>query len=166
MIRVGVLAAACSDFVMEWTNVPDHLPARTAFAYVHGAILVLAGMGLLFDKTVRVSALTLELVWLVWTLLRVPITIANWRTLGGLAEVFAIASGFLLLAGISGPRTETKRREALAAGIVSPSACPRLALYIFFIPPRWQAGCRDGFRDICSGPISRAWHIALPGLRF
>jgi uncharacterized membrane protein len=147
MIGVGGLALAYSDFVMEWTNVPDHLPARAAFAYVHGAILLLAGMGLLFDRTVRVSALILELVWLVWTLLRVPITIANWRTLGGLAEVFAITSGFLLLAGLSGPRTETKRREALAARYCFALCMPAFGVVHFLYPaavaswvPGWLPG--------------------------
>ena len=134
MIGVGALALAYTDFVLEWTNVPDHLPARAAFAYVHGAILVLAGIGLLFDKTVRVSALILELVWLVWALLRVPTVIANWRSLGSLAEVFAITSGFLLLAGIVGPRTETKRKEALAARYCFALCMPAFGVVHFLYP--------------------------------
>jgi uncharacterized membrane protein len=147
MIGVGGLALSYTDFVMEWTNVPDHLPARAAFAYVHAALLILAGMGLLFDKTVRTSALMLELVWLVWTLLRIPLVIANWRTLGNLAEVFAITSGFLLLAGIVGSRTETKRKEALAARYCFAICMPAFGVVHFLYPsavatwvPAWLPG--------------------------
>jgi len=147
MIGVGGLALAYTDFVMEWTKVPDNLPARAGFAYVHGVILILGGLGLLFDKTVRESALTLEVVWLVWTLLRVPSVIANWRTLGSLAEVFAIMSGFLLLAGISGRRTETKRREAVAARYCFALCMPAFGVVHFLYPaavaswvPGWLPG--------------------------
>ena len=147
MIGLGGLALAFNDFVLEWTNVPDHLPARAVFAYIHGAILLLAGIGLLFNKTVRASALALELVWLVWALLRVPTVIANWRTLGSLAEVFAITSGFLLLAGIVGPRTETKRLEALAARYCFALCMPAFGVVHFLYPaavaswvPGWLPG--------------------------
>jgi len=147
MMGLGGLSLAYADFVLEWTNVPDHLPARIAFAYVHGAILLLAGAGLLFDKTVGASALALELVWLVWTLLRVPTLIANWRTLGSLAEVFAITSGFLLLAGISGPGTKTKRLEALAARYCFALCMPPFGVVHFLYPaavaswvPGWLPG--------------------------
>jgi len=147
MIGLGGLALAYADFVLEWTPVPDHLPARAAFAYVHGAILLFAGLGLLFDKTMRLSALTLELVWLVWTLLHIPMVVANWRTVGGLAEDFAITSGFLLLAGIVGPRTETKRLEAVAARYCFAICMPAFGVVHFLYPgavaswvPGWLPG--------------------------
>src|SRR5258706_6978932 len=110
MIGLGGLGLAYADFVLEWTPVPEHLPARMAFAYVHGLVLILAGLGLLFDRTVRPAALTLAAVWLVWTLLHVPLVIANWRGgIGGQAEVLAITSGLLLLAAVSGAATERTR---------------------------------------------------------
>src|SRR5258706_15994998 len=87
MIGLGGLGLAYADFVLEWTPVPEHFPVRMAFAYVHGLVLILAGLGLLFDRTVRPAALTLAAVWLAWTLLHVPLVIANWRGgSGGVGE--------------------------------------------------------------------------------
>lgn len=46
MIALGVLGVAYADFLLEWTPVPAQLPARTAWAYVHGGLLIVAGLGL------------------------------------------------------------------------------------------------------------------------
>ena len=148
MIGLGGLALAYADFVMEWTRVPDHLPARTAFAYAHGLILIVAGLGLLLDKTVRAAALTLEIVWLMWALFCIPHVLANWRAAaGGMAEVFAISSGFLVLAGVSGPRSKMKHAEALAGRYCFALCMPVFGLVHFLYPaavatwvPGWLPG--------------------------
>jgi uncharacterized membrane protein len=105
MIALGALGVAYADFILEWTPVPAHLPARSAFAYMHGAVLIVAGLGFLFEKTARLAATVLGAVWLVWTLLYVPRVIANWHAaLGGQFEVLAMTSGLFLLAAVSGPQ--------------------------------------------------------------
>lgn len=135
MIGLGGLALAYADFVMEWTRVPDHLPARTAVAYIHGVILIVAGLGLFFDKTVRPAALTLEVVWLMWTLLCIPRVIAYGRgALGGQFEVFAITSGFLVLAGVTGPRSKMKHTEALVGRYCFALCMPVFGLVHFMYP--------------------------------
>jgi uncharacterized membrane protein len=135
MIGLGGLGVAFADFVLEWTPVPDHLPARMAIAYVHGIILILAGLGLLFDRTVRPAALTLTAVWLVWALLHVPLVIASWRGgIGGQAESLAMASGLLLLAAVSGPTSERTRFEALIARYGFAICMPAFGIVHFLYP--------------------------------
>jgi hypothetical protein len=106
MIALGALAVAYADFILEWTSAPAQLPARAMCAYVHGGVLMVAGLGLFFDRTVRRAALALGAVWLLRTLLWLPRVVANWRAaVGGQFEVLAITSGLFLLAGISGSQS-------------------------------------------------------------
>jgi uncharacterized membrane protein len=105
---LGGLGLAYGDFLLEWTNIPGTLPARTALAYANGVIMLAAGVALLFDRTVRVAALALAALWFIYALRHIPTVIENWR--GGVgveAETIALASMALLLAGASdGPRGE------------------------------------------------------------
>jgi uncharacterized membrane protein YphA (DoxX/SURF4 family) len=144
IIALGALCIAFADFILEWTPLPDHLPARTAFAYVHGAVLVLAGLGLLFDKTVRPAALILGAVWLWWTLRWIPRVAHNWRVLGGQFEVLAMASGLFLLAAISGAQTAANRALALVSRYAFAVCMPVFGVVHFLYPaavaswvPRW-----------------------------
>lgn len=109
LIALGALGLAYADFILEWTPAPPQLPAHSAFVYLHGAVLIVAGLGLLFDKTVRPAALVLGMVWLLWTLLHVPRVIANWRgALGAQFEVLSLTSSLFLLAAISGPKAPNR----------------------------------------------------------
>jgi hypothetical protein len=134
MIALGALAVACADFVLEWTPVPDHLPARTACANIHGGVLMIAGLGLFFDRTVRRSALVLGAVWLLWTLLWVPRVVANWRgALGGQFEVLALTSGLFLLAAVSGPQT-SRRTLAFISRYAFAVCLPMFGVVHFLYP--------------------------------
>jgi uncharacterized membrane protein len=110
MVVLGAFGMMYADFIMEWTPAPAQFSTRVAWTYLHGGVLIAAGLGLLFDTTARLAALVLGAVWLLWTLLFVPRLIANWRgALGGQFEALAMASGLLLLAdGLSGPQTRTR----------------------------------------------------------
>jgi uncharacterized membrane protein len=115
MIALGVLGMIHADFIMEWTPAPAQFPTRVAWTYVHGCVLIVAGLGLLLDTTARHASLVLGSVWLLWTLLYVPRLIANWRgALGGQFEALAMASGLVLLASSVEGRPSVKRILGLA----------------------------------------------------
>jgi uncharacterized membrane protein len=104
MIALGAIGIAFADFIYEWTQVPAHLPARAAFAYLHGVVLIACGLCFALRKAVRPAALTLGCVWLMWALLVVPQVIATWRGRAGLqAELLGITCGLFTLAALSGP---------------------------------------------------------------
>jgi uncharacterized membrane protein YphA (DoxX/SURF4 family) len=104
MVALGGMGIAFADFIMEWTQVPEHLPARAAFAYLHGAVLIVAGLAFILGKGVRPAALALGSVWLLWTLLCIPLVIATWRGRAGLeAELLGMTCGIFTLAALAGP---------------------------------------------------------------
>jgi uncharacterized membrane protein len=143
MVALGAICLRYADFIMEWTPVSPQLPARAALAYVHGSVLIVAGLGLFFERTVRLAALVLGSVWLLWTLVHVPRVIASWRTgLGGLAEAFALTSGLFLLAVVAGPTV--KRTELLISRYGYAFCLPMLGTVHFLYPdavakfiPKW-----------------------------
>jgi len=145
MIALGTICVANADFIMEWTSAPAQFPGRMAWAYVHGVVLVVAGLGLFFDRTVRLAGLVLGSVWLLWTLVHVPIVVANWRTLGGLFEALALASGLYLLADVSG--YPPKRIQALISRYCYALCLPMFGIVHFLYPgavanfiPKWIPG--------------------------
>jgi hypothetical protein len=145
MIALGAICVANADFIMEWTSAPAQFPGRIAWAYVHGVVLVVAGLGLFFDRTVRLAGLVLGSVWLLWTLVHVPIVVANWRTLGGLFEALALASGLYLLADVSSH--PPKRIQALISRYCYALCLPMFGVVHFLYPgavasfiPRWIPG--------------------------
>jgi uncharacterized membrane protein len=106
MIVLGALGVVYGDFILEWTRTPDFLPAWKGWFYLHGAVLIVAGLGLFFQKTARLAALVLGAVWLLWTLSCIPRVMAYGRpALGGNFEDLALASGLFLLAGLLAPPT-------------------------------------------------------------
>jgi uncharacterized membrane protein len=143
MVALGAICLRYADFIMEWTPVPPQLPARAAVAYVHGSVLIVAGLGLFFERTVRLAALLLGSVWLLWTLVHVPRVIASWRTgLGGLVEAFALTSGLFLLAVVARPTV--KRTEVLISRYCYAFCLPMLGVVHFLYPdavanfiPKW-----------------------------
>jgi uncharacterized membrane protein YphA (DoxX/SURF4 family) len=89
--------------MLEWSQVPAGLPAHRIIADIHGGILIVTGLLLVFGRFVRCAAYILGAVWLIWTLLCVPQAIANWRGLIGLqAELLGMTSGIFMLAALSG----------------------------------------------------------------
>lgn len=101
MTALGWLGIVNASFIFEWTPVPAQLPAQVTLAYVHGIVLITAGIGLLFEKSARLSSLILGTVWLLWTLLYLPRVMANWRAaLGAQFELLAMTSSLFLLAAV------------------------------------------------------------------
>src|SRR5271170_2407080 len=72
MIGLGVLALIYGDFAMVWQPVAPWIPGRTILAYGSGLLMLLGGMGLLFNATVAWSVRILFPYLIVWVLLKVP----------------------------------------------------------------------------------------------
>ncbi|MES1198790.1 MAG: DoxX family membrane protein [Pseudomonadota bacterium] len=99
MGALGVLSLLHHDFILEWSAVPDTgVPMRDTLALTQGAVLLVAGLGLLFVRTERVAALVLAALWALYAALHVPLVVSNWKLgLGGLAESSALVCIALLL---------------------------------------------------------------------
>jgi uncharacterized membrane protein len=102
MIGLGVLALIYDDFALVWQPVAKWFPGRTALAYLSGVIMLVGGVGLLFDATVKWSVRILFPYLIVWTLLKVPALVvapkleAVWLGFGEL--VVLLAGGWTLFA--------------------------------------------------------------------
>ena len=144
MIALGGIGVAYADFIMEWTQAPAWLPAHAAFAYLHGGILIVAGLGLFFDKSVRPAAFLLGAVWLLWTVLCIPLVIGYWRGRAGLqAELLGMTCGLFLLAGLA-RKPVPDRTLVLTSRYVFALCLPVYGLVHFLYPqavaswvPKW-----------------------------
>jgi len=102
MIGLGVLALIYGDFAMVWQPVATWVPGRTLLAYLSGVIMLLGGMGLLFERSAAWSAGILFPYLAIWLLLKVPALIASpqvevvWLGFGEIAVLFM--GGWVLFA--------------------------------------------------------------------
>jgi uncharacterized membrane protein len=108
MIGLGVLALIYGDFALVWQPVAAWVPGRTALAYASGVIMVLGGVGLLFQATVAWSVRVLFPYLIVWALLKVPALVVApkiegvWLGFGELAVL--LAGGWVLFARLAALR--------------------------------------------------------------
>jgi uncharacterized membrane protein len=72
MIGLGILALIYGDFALVWQPVAAWVPARTALAYLSGAIMLLGGIGALYPATRAWSLRVLVPYLILWVLLKVP----------------------------------------------------------------------------------------------
>jgi uncharacterized membrane protein YphA (DoxX/SURF4 family) len=102
MIGLGVLALVYGDFALVWQPVAAWIPGRTALAYLSGLIMLVGGVGLLFDATVTWSVRLLFPYLIVWTMLKVPALVVAPQVEGvwlGIGElVVLLAGGWTLFA--------------------------------------------------------------------
>jgi uncharacterized membrane protein len=102
MIGLGVLALVYGDFALVWQPVAAWVPGRTALAYLSGIIMLVCGVGLLFESTVTWSIRVLFPYLVVWALLKVPALVVApqiegvWLGFGELAVL--LAGGWTLFA--------------------------------------------------------------------
>jgi uncharacterized membrane protein len=135
MIGLGVLALIYGDFAMVWQPVAAWVPGRTALAYLSGVIMVLGGVGLLFNATVTWAVRLLFPYLIVWTLLKVPALATapqiegNWLGIGELAVL--LAGGWTLFAVLARLREGSVLRFATGENGI------RMArmLFAFFLIP-------------------------------
>src|SRR5438045_3457269 len=72
MVGLGVLAIIYGDFALVWQPVAPWVPGRTALAYASGALMLLAGVGLLLRAAAAWSVRVLFPYLIVWALLKMP----------------------------------------------------------------------------------------------
>jgi uncharacterized membrane protein len=66
-IAYGIACFLQRDFAIFWQPFPESMPLRQPLAFVSAGLLVLSGAALLFDRTVRPAALTLAVLFFVYT---------------------------------------------------------------------------------------------------
>jgi uncharacterized membrane protein YphA (DoxX/SURF4 family) len=162
-IFLGVLGLASGDFATSWQRVGPNVALREPLAYITALIELAGGLALLWPRTARAGALTLTIVFSVFTLLWVPKIIENqsgYDPTGNFFEEFsAVAAGAVLFACLSPAGSPIARRESLFArlyglspisfGIVHICDMPGLLTWIpNWIPPSqmfWAYATTIGF---------------------
>lgn len=96
MIGLGILAFIYGDFALVWQPVAAWVPGRTALAYGSGVVMVLGGVGLLFEGTAKWSVRVLFPYLILWALLKVPAVVVAPQIEGvwlGLGELTVLLAG-------------------------------------------------------------------------
>jgi uncharacterized membrane protein YphA (DoxX/SURF4 family) len=102
MIGLGILGLVYGDFALVWQPVAAWFPARTPLAYCAAVLMLLGGIGLLFEATVRWAIRILFPYLILWALLKVPAIVVApqiegvWLGFGELAVL--LAGGWTLFA--------------------------------------------------------------------
>ena len=105
-IFLGVLGLVSGDFATQWQHVGPNLPFREPLAYLTAFIELAAGLALLWPRTARAGALTLTVVYSVFTLVWVPSALqnlGNYDSIGNVFEEFSLVAGGLVLCAIFSP---------------------------------------------------------------
>jgi len=87
-IFLGLLGLASGDFATTWQHVGPNVPLREPLAYLTAAIELAAGVALLWPRTARTGALTLTVVYSIFTLVWIPTYFQNLRNFDPLGNVF------------------------------------------------------------------------------
>jgi uncharacterized membrane protein YphA (DoxX/SURF4 family) len=113
-IFLGLLGVVSGDFATTWQNVGPHVPLRVALAYLTAVIELAGGIALLFPRTARAGALTLTIVYSVFTLLWVPrafLNLGNYDPIGNVFEEFSLVAAGLVLYAIFSPAGSSMARR-------------------------------------------------------
>jgi len=105
-VVLGILGLASGDFATSWQHVGPNVPLRAPLAYLTALIELAAGLALLWRRTARVGALTLTIVYSVFTLLWVPgalVNLGNFDPIGNVFEEFSLVAAGLVLWAIFSP---------------------------------------------------------------
>jgi len=115
-IFLGLLGLASGDFATSWQNVGPNTPFRGPLAYLTAALELAAGIALLWPRTARAGALTLTILFSVFTLIWVPkalVNLGNFDPIGNFFEEFSlVAAGLVLFAKFSPAGTFFARRQS------------------------------------------------------
>src|SRR5271154_2406077 len=114
-IFFGLLGLGSGDFAHTWQNVGPGVPLRVPLAYLTAVVELAGGIALLLPRTARAGALTLTIVYSVFTLIWVPrafVNLGNYDPIGNVFEEFAlVAAGLVLYATFSPADSSTARRR-------------------------------------------------------
>jgi uncharacterized membrane protein YphA (DoxX/SURF4 family) len=146
-IFLGLLGLASGDFATTWQHVGANVPFRQLLAYLTAVIELAAGLALLWRRTARAGALTLTVLYSVFTLVWVPAYLQNLRNFDPLGNVFEefslVVAGAVLFASFSPAGSFVSRREPLFARLYGLSAISFGVGHIYYMPglltwiPKW-----------------------------
>ena len=127
-VAFGLVGLNWGDFAAVWQPVPPTVPGRTILAYIVAAVLLLAGLSILWRRSSALGALTLTILYSLGViLLHVPQVIAHPTVFvmwSGTAEQLAlVAGGLVSYAFCSAQAATTATAPAPAVGII---LCGRL----------------------------------------
>jgi uncharacterized membrane protein YphA (DoxX/SURF4 family) len=115
-IFLGLLGLVSGDFATTWQNVGSNVPLRVPLAYLTAILELGGGIALLLPRTARAGALTLTIVYSVFTLIWVPkalVNLGNYDPIGNVFEEFAlVAAGLVLYATFSPAGSSIARRRS------------------------------------------------------
>lgn len=94
VVGLGVVGLIYGDFALQWQPVPEGIPGRTVLAYISGFILVVAGLGMQFRRTLFPCALVLTIMMVLWVLL-----LHSPKVIAGHAAAWLPLFEFIALAG-------------------------------------------------------------------
>jgi uncharacterized membrane protein len=146
-IGLGVIGLIYRDFAMGWQRIPiQHLPGLQFFAVASAIVELITGLGLLFQRTTKISSRVLFVFLLIWAvLLKIPAVVAapqiegTWLGFGEIAVI--LAGGWILFAANAGgwERTHLKfavgARGTRIARILFAVSLPMIGLSHFFYTP-------------------------------
>ena len=105
-IFLGILGLATAEFALQWQNVGPTVPFRVPLAYLTALIELAAGLALLWPRIARLGAITLTILYSVFTLLWVPssfVDLGNYDPIGNVFEELSLVAGALVLWAIFSP---------------------------------------------------------------
>jgi uncharacterized membrane protein YphA (DoxX/SURF4 family) len=146
-ISLGLLGLTSGDFATSWQHVGSNVPFRPLLAYLTALIELAAGLALLWRRTARAGALTLTLVYSVFTLVWIPTyteNLSNFDPLGNVFEEFSlVVAGVVLFALFSPVGSRVSRLEPNFARLYGFSAISFGVGHIYYMPgllswiPKW-----------------------------
>jgi uncharacterized membrane protein YphA (DoxX/SURF4 family) len=146
-IFLGLLGLVSGDFAATWQHVGPNVPFRHLLAYLTAAIELAAGLALLWRRTALAGALTLTLVYSVFTQVWVPAyaqNLSNFDPLGNVFEEFSlVVAGAVLFASLRPAGSMVARHEAGIARLYGFCAVSFGVGHIFYMPgmltwvPQW-----------------------------
>lgn len=138
-IFLGVLGLASGDFATTWQHVGPNVSLREPLAYLTAFLELTAALALLWRRTARAGALTLTLVYSVFTFMWAPKALVDnlrdFDARGNFFEEFSlVVAGAVLFAFFSPARSLVSRREALFARLYGLSAISFGIAHIYDMP--------------------------------
>ena len=105
-IFLGLLGLVSGDFAASWQNVGPNVLLRVPLAYLAAVIELAGGIALFVPRTARAGALTLTIVYSVFTLIWVPhasVDLGDYGSIGNVFEEFSLVAAGLVLCAILSP---------------------------------------------------------------
>jgi uncharacterized membrane protein YphA (DoxX/SURF4 family) len=146
-ILLGLLGLISGDFASPWQHVGRDVPFREPLAYLTSIIELAAGLALLWRRAARSAALTLTVIYSVFTLIWVPVILESRRDYdptGNFFEEFSlVAAGAVLFALFSRASSTVLSPESLFAHLYGLSPISFGVVHIYDMPglltwiPNW-----------------------------